>query len=433
MLLALSVISANAASMGPTAYKVFEGAGGSIGRLESNDWTLPDPQKFVSSRHALLSCDGGGFYLEDTSTNGTFINGHDRRVPQNQRVRLEDGDRIFIGDYEILVQLIEDSAPASPPPEPIQTPLASEPPLRGGGATIAPAAAPETVDTLALLVPAGYSAPVAPQAAVAPQSSVSSSLIPNDWRTVFPGASPAPPPAAPPPQARASEAPAWPGPAAPRPVPPVMGREGPPAAAGEAAVTGGALDLLNALGLDPARVQPQIYAQLGVIMRIVVQGMIQVLQSRADVKNNFRMPVTSIRPVENNPLKFSLNADDALHNLFVKLNPGYLGAQESFEEGFQDIAFHQMAMVAGIRAAFNAMIAKLNPEQLEEIYERKLRRTSVINIGNRMKFWEMYRAQFEDYERDREASFQNLFGEEFAKAYHEQLQRLGAAARSRTR
>lgn len=212
-----------------------------------------------------------------------------------------------------------------------------------------------------------------------------------------------------------------------------MGRESPPAAAGEAAVTGGALDLLNALGLDPARVQPQIYAQLGLIMRIVVQGMIQVLQSRADVKNNFRMPVTSIRPVENNPLKFSLNADDALHNLFVKLNPGYLGAQEAFEEGFQDIAFHQMAMVAGIRAAFNAMIAKLNPEHLEEIYERKLRRTSVINLGNRMKFWEMYRAQFEDYERDREASFQLLFGEEFAKAYHEQLQRLGAAARSRTR
>lgn len=432
MLLALSVISANAASMGPTAYKVFEGAGGSIGRLESNDWTLPDPQKFVSSRHALLSCDGGGFYLEDTSTNGTFINGHDRRVPQNQRVRLEDGDRIFIGDYEILVQLIEDSAPASPAPEPIQTPLAPEPPRMGGGATIAPAAAQETVDPLALLVPGGYSAPVAPQAAVAPQPSASSS-IPNDWRTVFPGASPAPPP-----QARASEAPAWPGPAAPRPVPPVMARESmsPPAAAaaaGEAAVTGGALDLLNVLGLDPARVQPQIYAQLGLIMRIVVQGMIQVLQSRADVKNNFRMPVTSIRPVENNPLKFSLNADDALHNLFVKLNPGYLGAQESFEEGFQDIAFHQMAMVAGIRAAFNAMIAKLNPEQLEEIYERKLRRTSVINLGNRMKFWEMYRAQFEDYERDREASFQNLFGEEFAKAYHEQLQRLSAAARSRSR
>jgi len=75
MLLALSVISANGAGLGPTAYKVFDQHGGSIGRLESNDWALPDPEKFVSSRHALLSYDGGAFYVEDTSTNGTFING----------------------------------------------------------------------------------------------------------------------------------------------------------------------------------------------------------------------------------------------------------------------------------------------------------------------------------------------------------------------
>ena len=92
--------------------------------------------------------------------------------------------------------------------------------------------------------------------------------------------------------------------------------------------------MLSLLGLDPARVDPAIYRQLASILRIVVQGMIEVLHSRAEVKNNFRMSLTSIRPVENNPLKFSFNAEDALHNLFVKRNPGYLGPTESFQEGF---------------------------------------------------------------------------------------------------
>src|SRR5215472_3469302 len=352
MLLALSVISSNAASMGPTAYKVFESNGGSIGRLESNDWTLPDPDKFVSSRHALLVCEGGGFYLEDKSTNGTFINGHDRRVPQNERVLLKDGDRIFIGDYEILVQLIDDGPPASPAPAPLPAQRAPAQPLGGMAEEVAPALSGETVDPLALIMGgAEYSPPAPEPPAAAPQPAASAQQIPNDWRTVLPSAAPARPlPAAAPPQPTASEAQlsartaAWSAP------PPVMATSQAPAAAA-APPTGGALDLLNALGLDPARVQPAIYEQLGLIMRIVVQGMIEVLQSRADVKNNFRMPMTSIRPVENNPLKFSLNAEDALHNLFVKHNPGYLGPRESFEEGFQDLAFHQMAMVAGIRAA----------------------------------------------------------------------------------
>lgn len=191
--------------------------------------------------------------------------------------------------------------------------------------------------------------------------------------------------------------------------------------------------MLTALGLEPSRVDPAVQQQLGTILRVVVQGLIEVLHARAEVKNRFRMPMTSIRPVENNPLKFSMNADDALHNLFVKRNPGYLPPVEAFQEGLQDILFHQMAMLAGIRAAYNAMLAKLHPDHLEEVYERKLKRTSLIPVGGRLKFWDMYRSQFEDIESDPEAHFQLLFGEEFAKAYHGELNKLTSAARHRQR
>ncbi len=437
MLLALSVISANGAGLGPTAYKVFDQHGGSIGRLESNDWSLPDPEKFVSSRHALLSYDGGAFYVEDTSTNGTFINGHDRPVPKTQRMPLTDGDRIFIGDYEILVQLIEDQVPGPAIPAPPGAASAPAPPEPS------PSLALGTVDPLAV-IGGGYSAPGEDSVVVA-EARPPSRAIPTDWRTVFPA-----------PQSGAAAtglgsqqplATPVPSPLPPRPMPLAAGRDtvrppsyaSMPAAASAVATgadspaTGGAPELLGALGLDPARVDPAIWGQLGVIIRVIVQGMIEVLQSRAEVKNNFRMPMTSLRPVENNPLKFSLNADDALHNLFVKHNAGYLGPLEAFQEGFQDISFHQMAMIAGIRAAFDAMLAKLHPEHLEEIYGRKLRRTSMISLGSRTRFWEMYRAQFEDLDKNKDATFQLLFGEEFANAYNEQLRRLAAAARLQTR
>ncbi len=59
MLLALSIVSDQGAALGPTAYKVFDERGGSIGRIPGNDWVLPDAQNFVSSRHAVVSANGG--------------------------------------------------------------------------------------------------------------------------------------------------------------------------------------------------------------------------------------------------------------------------------------------------------------------------------------------------------------------------------------
>jgi predicted component of type VI protein secretion system len=79
------------------------------------------------------------------------------------------------------------------------------------------------------------------------------------------------------------------------------------------------------------------------------------------------------------------------------------------------------------------MLAKLHPDHLEELFDRKLKRTALLSVGRQSKFWDLYREQFEDIESDVEAHFQRLFGEEFAKAYNEQLQRLNATARAQRR
>jgi len=375
MLLALSVISDQGASLGPTAYKVFDERGGSIGRVNSNDWVLPDSEKLVSTRHAQIRCVDGAFFIEDASTNGTYLNGAERRVPKEAPALLQDGDRIQIGDYQILVQLIDDSVPNGQIAS-----LPVSPPL--------PLAGPQPLSTATL--PFGMNGG---QMARATLTTPPRSAIP-------PIAQPMP---AIPPEPKVN-------------------------------LTGRPDDLLLLLGLDPAHVDPAIHQQLGHILRIVVQGLIDVLNSRAEVKSQFRMTMTNIRPIENNPLKFSMNAEDALHNLFVKRNPGYLPPTEAFREGFQDIAFHQMAMLAGVRSAFNAMLASFHPDHLQGVYERKLRRTSLIGgFANRLRYWGMYRAQFEDIEANMESYFQSVFGEEFAKAYSEQLEQLGAAARRGTR
>ena len=413
MLLALSIISSQAAALGATAYKVFDQRGGTIGRVAGNDWVLPDPDNFVSSRHANVRWAAGAFYLEDTSSNGTFINAPDKAVSRAAPVRLQDGDRLFIGDFEIIVQLI-DTAPASAP----GVGLGTVDPLAALGAGLS---APRAAPPAAMVHPTAPPAPAMVNPAAIPAAPASAipgaGQIPDNWEATGAHA------------ARGAPAPT----PTPTPTPTPAAAPPPPVSAQPAAATGGAADVLTALGLDPARVDPALQQQLGTILRIAVQGLMEVLKSRAEVKNTFRLPITIIKPVENNPLKFSMNAEDALFNLFVKRNPGYLGPIEAFEEGFQDAAFHQAAVLVGVRAAFNAMLAKFHPTHLEEVYERKVRRTAMLGLGGRGKFWELYRERFEEIDRDREAHFQLLFGEEFARAYNEHLQKLAADARLRRR
>jgi type VI secretion system protein len=84
---------------------VFGVGGGGIGRAHDNDWVLPDPQRYLSAHHARVQFRDGAYYLLDTSTNGVFVN--DGTVPIGRRnpYPLRDGDRLRLGDYQLVVSL----------------------------------------------------------------------------------------------------------------------------------------------------------------------------------------------------------------------------------------------------------------------------------------------------------------------------------------
>src|SRR5262245_5206958 len=75
------------------------GTEGTTGRTSDNDWVLPDPQRFVSSRHAEISCEGGRYFIADRSTNGIGVNG--REMQKGGRLELRPGDHLTIGGYQI--------------------------------------------------------------------------------------------------------------------------------------------------------------------------------------------------------------------------------------------------------------------------------------------------------------------------------------------
>ena len=76
-------------------------------------------------------------------------------------------------------------------------------------------------------------------------------------------------------------------------------------------------ELLAGAGVSDAVITPELSRNLGQILRVVVDGLMDILKSRQRIKEEFRMHQTMFRPADNNPLKFSANVEDALHNLLA--------------------------------------------------------------------------------------------------------------------
>src|ERR1700736_427900 len=79
-----------------------------IGRHEINDWVLPDPDRYLSGRHCVITYRDGEYWITDTSTNGVFVNGAPNPIGRGSSLPLRDGDSFKIGDYEIRVKVAPD-------------------------------------------------------------------------------------------------------------------------------------------------------------------------------------------------------------------------------------------------------------------------------------------------------------------------------------
>jgi type VI secretion system FHA domain protein len=112
MALRLTVVSDQRDALGRDASIVLGVGGGSIGRAHDNDWVLPDAQCYLSAHHARVQFRNGSYYLLDSSTNGTYVNGGSVPISRRNIYPLRDGDSLRLGQYEISVNIDPDGVEA---------------------------------------------------------------------------------------------------------------------------------------------------------------------------------------------------------------------------------------------------------------------------------------------------------------------------------
>jgi type VI secretion system FHA domain protein len=220
---------------------------------------------------------------------------------------------------------------------------------------------------------------------------------------------------------------------APRSIPapvPAPAQSAPAPSASDAAVLQALLRGLGLPNLQPQRPATEVAETVGAMLRIATEGTIDVLMARALTKKESRIDMTMLSVRANNPLKFFPHADGALTQMLTGAMAGYMAPEEAMAGAFDDLRAHELAVIAGMRAALGAVLQRFDPAQIESRLAVPTVMDKMLSLGGshrKAKLWDRLVELYGEIAREADDDLQRLYGEKFSEAYEEQVARLRAA------
>jgi type VI secretion system protein len=176
--------------------------------------------------------------------------------------------------------------------------------------------------------------------------------------------------------------------------------------------------------LRPESLNAESFYIIGTILRESIQGAKDVLSGRETIKIEMHLDLTRMRPRENNPVKFSVSADEALVKLLTSRDKAYLPPAAAIKEVFDDIRAHQFAVIAGMRTALLSVLKRFDPAKLEQRLQETSPIAASIPIHKQAKLWSLFEHLYQDIGQEAADNFYHLFGQIFAETYEHQVQNI---------
>jgi predicted component of type VI protein secretion system len=382
MPLTIKLVSEHRDLLGDDCVREYYEDGGTIGRALQNDWILPDPDRYISGRHATIDYKGGMYYLADTSSNGVYINGEIEPIGKGNPRRLFDGDHMRMGDFEFEITIDKG--------ESLVMPIEPEP-------SVAPDHIEQFVDED--VIETGMQ--LLDESEITGDDEFQSVLFGKEPKKVEPKVEPKP----------------------------KMEMISANDDSADESVDVTADDLfdsfLDGLGISRAELhssdnRPEMMMSAGLVLREFVEGTITLLAGRANLENAFCLDQTTVLPRQNNPMKFSDNTDDLIKQLLVGDEGEYLEARDAVREANRDLINHQNAFLDAMNSAFIEFADRFDPDELQDRFDRTLN-NKLFSFLNKSMYWNLYKDLYPIMTERGGGRFPQMFGEEFVKAYERQV------------
>jgi type VI secretion system protein len=420
MALRLRVVSEHSTRLGPQSTKVFGVHGGTIGRATDNEWILPDPERYLSGKHARVDFRAGTYVLVDTSSNGTYVNGAQVPLGKYHDYPLKDGDYIRLGEYELLVSI--DKSNDFPPEESAIVAYDGQSPSSAVKKSTANDLGAD-LDLSELLEPSGLSIS---ESGSRPRDLYGQSMPRLERSQVLDDA-----PGTPwhmmtrPLKVEAPKSEPRSEPKTERESLHASIRSQPPTLY-DSDFDVGLAAFCRGAGIDPRSVTSEARGtalQLaGQLLREAVTGLLELNQVRGEFRNRFRISPPPPAEGPESPLNLSRGVDEALVRLLTTLSTR-AGSVEALRDAFRELKAQNSATVSAMRAAFEEFLNRVDPKELEERIERAGKR-GVFGGQSKAKNWEFYSEMFVGIAQRPADGFPHLFIETFARAYEAKLKTL---------
>jgi type VI secretion system protein ImpI len=186
------------------------------------------------------------------------------------------------------------------------------------------------------------------------------------------------------------------------------------------------LPLTRALGLPlgdmTAEEAGRTLAEIGGALREAVAGLVRLHQARS--QNGRRMPFAGLHmhALEDNPLRFASDTDEALSAMFAKRGAVHQAAPSAFAEMMEHLDMHQSATEEAIGGALDAVLTSLMPTALEKRF-RSYNTDDLPPPGPERDAWcwRMFTTYFAELRANRQRGLQMLFWEVFQHEYQGSL------------
>jgi predicted component of type VI protein secretion system len=365
----------------PTLFQTreFEDLPVTIGRDAGCTVALEDPLKHISRVHVELEEQDGAYWMEVVSkVNPVLVKG--RRYGPGTRLTLKSGDSFEMGEFEVQVMFPDPPAAPAPAAHEAEHPAGIPPPEPG------------IFDEPTYV---GGSEPtyMGPAVKVPP-----------------------PPPAAEltkPPRAPERR----PGPDVTAPVPVA------------ASMTVALRAFLDGAGLPQKDVGPaeaeRLLRDSGAILRAAIEGLMMLLIARAEMRKEFQAEErTMVAARDNNPLKLMSDPNEAMTFLFDPPDKtgSFLDPVGAIGNACEDLRAHEIALMAGMRAAILGALRKFEPQALERALEKASGGFSLSS--KKAKLWDLFLQHQEKLSHEAREDFNKVFGREFMSAYQAQVRKL---------
>lgn len=190
--------------------------------------------------------------------------------------------------------------------------------------------------------------------------------------------------------------------------------------------------LAEALGLEEGELDTanpeQTIRLVGELLRMSTDGLFRMLDMRSQLKSELHIEDrTMIASRENNPLKHADSPRDAIAYLVDLRQHGnrlFMPPGKAVEDTIWDICAHEMAVMAGTRAALLAALKMFSPEVIEGRIKKTGALKNVLPAFHKSRLWERFLDMYAELQHEAEDHFDRLLNQEFSKAYSEQSRKL---------